>query len=162
MMRSSGVVGIDEKYVQIPKSDKPQSKMSKWMYVYVAVDMHTLDLLHIDVFPYLRSTSAQTFLLALRAKGYHPQVIVTDLCSDYPEVLATVFSHATHHECVFHALQAWQRQFRDLFGSDLERTAPEIFALRQRLDKVFAAKTRRTVDKRYAQWLELCKPLAES
>jgi transposase-like protein len=161
MVRSSGVVGIDEKYVQIPKSDKPQSKMRKWMYVYVAVDMHTLDLLHIDVFPYLGSASAQTFLLALRAKGYHPQVIVTDLCNDYPEVLAAVFPHATHHECVFHALQAWHRQFRDLFGRDLERTAPEIFALQQGLDKVFDAKTRRTVQKRYAQWLEQCTPWRE-
>ena len=158
MVRSSGVVGIDEKYVKIPKSNKPAGKMRKWMYVYVAVDLHTLDLLHIDVFPYLGSASAQTFLLGLRAKGYHPQVIVTDLCGDYPAVLAAVFPRATHHECVFHALQAWHRQFRDLFGADLAHTAPEILALRQSLDAVFAVKTRRTVAKRYARWLAQVKP----
>jgi transposase-like protein len=158
MVRSSGVVGIDEKYVQIPKSDKPQSKMRKWMYVYVAVDMHTLDLLHIDVFPYLGSASAQTFLLALRAKGYHPQVIVTDLCGDYAAPLATVFPQATHHECLFHALQAWHRHFREALGNDYERTAPEMFALRKALDHVFDAQTRRTVEKRYTQWQHDCAP----
>lgn len=158
MVRSSGVVGIDEKYVRIPKSDKPQSKMRKWMYVYVAVDMHTLDLLHIDVFPYLGSASAQTFLLALRTKGYHPQVIVTDLCNDYAEVLAAVFPHATHHECLFHALQAWHRHFREAFGRDYARTAPEMFALCNALDDVFDAQTRRTVEKRYAQWQADCQP----
>ncbi|MGC9347901.1 MAG: IS66 family transposase [Anaerolineae bacterium] len=161
MVRSSGVVGIDEKYVKIPKNDKPPGKLRTWMYVYVAVDMHTLDLLHIDVFPYRGSAAAQTFLLGLRAKGYHPQVIVTDLCGDYADVLATVFPQATHHECVFHALQAWHRQFRDHFGADLAHTAPEILGLRQRLDAVFAVKTRRTVAKRYAQWLAQCQPWLE-
>ncbi len=158
MVRSSGVVGIDEKYVKIPKSDKPPGKMRKWMYVYVAVDMHTLDLLHIDVFPSLGSASAQTFLLGLRAKGYHPQVIVTDLCGDYPAVLGAVFPRATHHQCLFHALQAWHRHFRDAFGNDYAQTAPKLFALRQALDDLFDAKTRRTVDKRYAQWLAQCEP----
>jgi hypothetical protein len=43
----------------------------------------------------------------------------------------------------------------------LERTAPEIFALQQGLDKVFDARTRRTVQKRYAQWLEQCTPWRE-
>ncbi len=36
VVRSSGVVGIDEKYVLVPKSDKPDGKMKKWMYVYFA------------------------------------------------------------------------------------------------------------------------------
>ena len=39
---------VDEKYVQVPKNTKPAGKQRKWMYVYVAVDMHTLDLLHIN------------------------------------------------------------------------------------------------------------------
>ena len=162
MVRSSGVVGIDEKYVRIPKNDKPQSNMRQWMYVYVAVDMHTLDLLHIDVFPHLGSASAQTFLLALRAKGYHPQMIVTDLCTDYPDVLAAVFPKATHHECLFHALQAWHRHFRQALGNDYAQTAPEMFALRKALDRVFDAQTRRTVEQRYAQWQQDCQPWLEA
>jgi transposase-like protein len=83
LVRSSGVVGIDEKYVKVPKNTKPAGKQRQWMYVYVAVDMHTLDLLHINLFPNLGKDSARTFLLELRAKGYHPRVIVTDMNQDY-------------------------------------------------------------------------------
>ena len=49
------------------------------MYVYFAVDMYTYDLLHIAIFPHNDLRSAQAFLFALRAKGYHPSVLVTDL-----------------------------------------------------------------------------------
>ena len=37
--KSSGVVGVDEKYVLVPKNDKPAGKMRRWMYVYLAVDV---------------------------------------------------------------------------------------------------------------------------
>ena len=151
LVRSSGVVGIDEKYVKVPKNDKPASKQRRWMYVYVAVDAHTLDLLHIAIFPNLGKDSAQTFLLELRAKGYHPRVIVTDMNQDYTEPLRAVFPHAVHHECVFHALQYWHRCFKDAFGRDYEQTHPDLFQLRQQIDHIFRAKTRRTVETRYAK-----------
>jgi transposase-like protein len=44
VVKSSGVVGVDEKYVLIPKNDKPDGKMRRWMYVYLAVDVYTHDL----------------------------------------------------------------------------------------------------------------------
>jgi transposase-like protein len=121
------------------------------MYVYVAVDAHTLDLLHIAIFPHLGKDSAQTFLLELRAKGYHPRVIITDMNQDYTEPLRAVFPHAVHHECVFHALQYWHRCFKDAFGRDYEQTHPDLFQLRQQIDHIFRAKTRRTVETRYAK-----------
>jgi transposase-like protein len=151
LVRSSGVVGIDEKYVKVPKNTQPAGKQRKWMYVYVAVDMHTLDLLHLRLFPNLGKDSARTFLLELRAKGYHPRVIVTDMNQDYAEPLAAVFPNAMHHECVFHALQYWHRCFKTTFGRDYAQTRPDLFKLRQQLDHIFQAKTRRTVDKRYAE-----------
>jgi transposase-like protein len=151
LVRSSGVVGIDEKYVQVPKNDNPAGKRHKWMYVYVAVDVHTLDLLHISLFPHLGQDSARTFLLELRAKGYHPRVIITDMNQDYAEPLQAVFPHAVHHECVFHALQYWHRCFKTTFGRDYEQTHPDIFQLRQQMDRIFQAKTRRTVEKRYTE-----------
>ena len=150
VVRSSGVVGIDEKYVQVPKNHKPAGKHRRWMYVYVAVDVHTLDLLHINLFPHLGQDSARTFLLELRAQGYHPRAIITDLTQDYTDPLAQVFPQAVHHECVFHALQAWHRQFKDAFGHAYQQTRPDIFILRQQVDGIFQAKTRRTVEKRYA------------
>jgi transposase-like protein len=88
VVRSSGVVGVDEKYVLVPKNDKPAGKMRRWMYAYFAVDVWTYDLLHIAIYPYNDQDSAAAFLLALRAKGYHPQVIVTDLRQDYGPVIA--------------------------------------------------------------------------
>jgi hypothetical protein len=81
-------------------------------------------------------------LLELRAKGYHPRVIITDMNQDYTEPLRAVFPHAVHHECVFHALQYWHRCFKDTFGCDYEQTHPDMFQLRQQIDHIFHAKTR--------------------
>ena len=69
VVRSSGVVGVDEKWVQVPTNDKPDCKHRKWMYVYVAVDVYSYDLLHIAIFPHVGSDAAQAVLLALKAKG---------------------------------------------------------------------------------------------
>ena len=41
VVRSSGVVGVDEKWVQVPCNDKPAGKHHKWMYVYVAIDVYS-------------------------------------------------------------------------------------------------------------------------
>jgi hypothetical protein len=45
-------------------------------------------------------------------------------------------------------LQYWHGCFKDAFGRDYERTRPELFRLRQQMDRVFQPKTRRTVEKR--------------
>ncbi len=52
------------------------------MYVYLAVDVCTYDLLPIAIYPYCSRARAKAFLLVWRVKGYHPQVIVTDLRED--------------------------------------------------------------------------------
>lgn len=98
VLRSSGVVGVDEKYVLVPKacgersrtSDKPEGDMKRWMYVYFAVDCYTYDLLHIEIYPYNTQQSVRAFLLALRAKGHRPRVIVTDMRVDYRRVVASL------------------------------------------------------------------------
>jgi hypothetical protein len=33
LVRSSGVIGVDEKWVLVPKNDKPEGKRKRWMYV---------------------------------------------------------------------------------------------------------------------------------
>jgi transposase-like protein len=152
-VRSSGVVGTDEKYVLVPKNDKPKEKMKRWMYVYVAVDCYTYDLLHIDIFPYNTKHSAQAFLLALRAKGYHPRVIVTDMRVDYRDVVATVFPKAIHHECIFHALQEVHKRFKETYGSDYAECYPEVYALQEDIGHIFDARTKRTAQQRYDQVL---------
>jgi transposase-like protein len=155
LVRSSGVVGIDEKWVKVPKNDKPAGQHRKWMYVHFAVDVYTYDLLHIAILPDENSESAQAFLLELRAKGYRPSVIVTDLRKEYGPVIAAVFPKAEHHECVFHALQAWFDQLRDAYGSKYREKVPEAKALAEALEELFQAKTKRTARERYDKVLAL-------
>jgi len=153
VVRSSGVVGIDEKYVLVPKNDKPNSKMKRWMYVYVAVDCYTYDLLHIEIYPYNNKHSANAFLLALRTKGYHPRVVVTDMRVDYNDVIAQVFPKAVHHECIFHALKELGKCIREIYGSKHSETHPEVKILKQEIDHIFDARTKRTARRRYLKVL---------
>jgi len=153
VVKSSGVVGVDEKYVLVPKNDKPAGKMRRWMYVYLAVDVYTYDLLHIALYPSNNQDSARAFLLALRAKGYAPTIIVTDLRQDYGQVMAQVFPKAQHHECIFHALQDVQQHFKQVYGAQFAETHPEAAALKAQIYHIFAARTKRTAQKRYEQVL---------
>jgi transposase-like protein len=153
MLRSSGVVGIDEKYVLVPKNDKPEGKMKRWMYVYLAVDAYTYDLLHIEIYPFNTKQSARAFLLALRAKGYHPRVVVTDMRVDYRDVVAQVFPQAVHHECIFHALQEVREHAKDAYGTNYAETHPEVERLLKEIDAIFDASTKRTAQRRYEQVL---------
>ncbi|MGD2207726.1 MAG: transposase [Anaerolineae bacterium] len=149
VVRSSGVVGIDEKYVRVPHNDKPPAKMKNWMYVYVAVDSYSYDLLHIAIYPYNGKQSATAFLLALRAKGYHPRVVVTDLRLDYGPLLAQVFPKATHHECIFHALCQAHRHLRQAYQAAEETAHPDLDALREAVDVLWDTPCKRTAQRRY-------------
>ncbi len=155
VVKSSGVVGIDEKYVLVPKNDKPAGKMRRWMYVYFAVDVYTYDLLHIAIYPHNTKGSARAFLLALRAKGYHPRVIVTDLRMDYGPLIAQVFPQAQHHQCLFHALQNVQEYFKEVYGADYAKVHPEAEALKGKVYRIFEARTKRTAQKRYEEVMAL-------
>jgi transposase-like protein len=155
VVRSSGVVGVDEKWVLVPKNDKPKGKRKRWMYVYLAVDVYTYDLLHIDIYPYNGKNEARAFLQALKAKGYQPQVIITDMNQDYDEPIAMVFPDATHHECVFHALQWAQRRIKEVYGSDYAHTHPQAVDLKEKIYRIFKAKSKKTVRKRYQEVMAL-------
>ncbi len=151
VVKSSGVIGVDEKWVQVPKNSKPAGKRRKWMYVYVAADAYTYDLVHIAVYAHNTAESAQAFLLALRAKGYHPRVVVTDLRQDYGPAIAHVFPQARHHECLFHAAQALHCQLADIYGWDAMKHDTYVMALRQAFDDPLQARTKRTAQRRYDQ-----------
>ncbi len=155
VVRCSGVVGVDEKWVLVPKNDKPDGKRKRWMYVYLAVDVHTYDLLHIDIFPFNGKVQARAFLQALKAKGYQPQVIITDMNQDYDQPIREVFPKAKHHECIFHALQWAQRLIKDVYGNDYASAHPAAVDLKHLIYHIFAAKSRKTVNKRYQEVMAL-------
>jgi hypothetical protein len=161
LVRSSGVVGVDEKYVLVPpgptaragKNDKPEGERRRWIYVYLAVDVHTYDLLHVAIYPHNTRQSAHVFLLALRAKGYHPQVVVTDLRRDYGPVIAQVFPQAQHHECLFHAEQEISRYLRDTLGRDYAQQHPEAEKVRAEIVQIFQVQTKQMAETRHAALL---------
>ena len=161
VVRSSGVIGVDEKWVQVPEKaprgsgKSKQPKPHRWMYVYLAIDVYTYDLLHIAIYAHNTANSTRSFLLALRAKGYKPRVIVTDLRQEYGPAIAEIFPKACHHECIFHALQWVHRQFKDVYGKKYAEFCPEAVKLKEKIDGIFQAKTRRTAEKRYAQVMSL-------
>jgi len=155
VLKSSGVVGVDEKYVLVPKNDKPAGNMRRWMYVYLAVDVWTYDLLHIAIYPYNDQHSAKAFLLALRTKGYHPKVIVTDLRQDYGPTIAQVFPQAIHHECIFHALQNLQKHLKDVYGPNYAQEHPEAELLKQQIYTIFDTHSPSEAQQRYQQVLTL-------
>jgi transposase-like protein len=155
ILKSSGVVGVDEKYVLVPKNDKPEGDMRRWMYVYLAVDAWTYDLLHIAIYPYNNQDSATAFLLALRAKGYHPNVIVTDLRQDYGPVIIQVFPQAEHHVCIFHALQNAQKHIQEVYGPNYAQTHPEAEQLKQHIYAIFDTQSPLEAQQRYQHVLTL-------
>jgi transposase-like protein len=138
----------------VPKNDKPAGDMRRWMYVYLAVDVYTYDLLHIAIYAHNDKQNALAFLMALRAKGYHPRVMVSDLRRDYGNDIARVFPKAVHHVCIFHALRDVSDYCRKIYGTDYVETHPEVEELRHDIRRIFAAKTKRTALKRYAQVME--------
>jgi transposase-like protein len=162
LVRSSGVVGVDEKFVLVPKNDKSAGKacaersrtMRRWMYVYLAVDVYTYDLLHIAIYPHNNQRSARAFLLALRVKGYHPRVVVTDLRQAYGLVLAQVFPEAQHHECLFHAMQDISCYLRRTWGRDYAEQHPQAEQMREAVVRIFQVRTKRTAQQRYQALLD--------
>jgi transposase-like protein len=155
VVRSSGAIGVDEKYILVPKNNKPGGKMRRWMYVYLAVDAWTYDLLHIEIYPYNNDDSAKAFLLALRAKGYHPQTIVTDLRQDYGPVINFVFPDAEHHECIFHAMQNAQKHIKDVYGPRYAIEHPEAAQLKQLIYNIFDTQSLDEAQSRYQDVLKL-------
>jgi DNA-directed RNA polymerase subunit RPC12/RpoP len=155
VVKSSGVIGVDEKYVLVPKNDKPQSDMKRWMYVYFAVDAYTYDLLHIAIYPHNTKESALAFLLAVRAKGYHPRVVVTDLRVDYGSAIAQVFPKAVHHLCLFHAQQDVEDHIKEVYGLGYPKTEPKAVALKEMIYAALNARTKRTAQNRYTKVMDL-------
>jgi hypothetical protein len=82
-------------------------------------------------------------------------VIVTDLRSEYGPAIAAVFDQARHHECIFHALQWAHRQLKKVYGAEYAQTRPDVVQLKEQIDVIFQARTRRTAHKRFAKVMAL-------
>ena len=145
----SGTVGFDAKWVKITKSHTKgeRKKGTQWAFVYIALDCHTLDLLHSQIFPHEDYNCTKLFLLQLKHKGFYPKAIITDMHVAYPKPIKEVFPKAQHAICIFHLLQAAQRNIKEVFGKGYMKNK-EVVALKKEIYKLFDAKDKRTVIKR--------------
>ena len=145
----SGTIGFDAKWVKITKGcpSDGKNKGTEWHYVYVAVDCHTYDLLHIQIFPKENKHYTKLFLWQLKSKGVYPKAIITDMHPSYSKPIQQVFPEAQHAICIFHLLQAAGRHIREVFGKNYKKNK-KVLALKKEIYHLFDAKDKRTVIKR--------------
>jgi transposase-like protein len=152
-LRHSGVVGLDEKFVLVPKPHR-EGKMGRWMYLFFAIDPYTYDLLHIEIYPSRTTDSARAFLLGLQAKGcVDVRAFVSDLWGPYETLIAEIFPGVQHHQCVFHAEQAASTLMQKHLGPEY-RSIREAETLRREIITLFRAHSRRTLIRRYRKLLD--------
>jgi transposase-like protein len=158
-VRTSGVVGIDDKWVQVcsPSAVRPHGTRPRavWRYVYMAVDAYSSDLLAIQIYPEHSDESVRLFLLELKAKGIRPRVVVSDLDPAYGRMLPQIFPQAVHHECIFHAVQNARNQMTKVYGRNYRELRPDTVPLHDAITELFHAQTQKTVRKRYAELMAL-------
>lgn len=110
----SGQVAVDEKHITIAGVT--------W-YLFVAVDCVTRYPLHINFYRSNGEWYCRTFLLELKAKGYHPRVIVTDGWDAYITAIARAFPHADHQLCRFHLIRSVFRRMKKIHFVNAEVSA---------------------------------------
>lgn len=153
----SGVLGIDEKWIRVPKSfpKHERGKSGKFRYAYFAVDVVSGDLLHVDVFATCDAATARTFLMSLRAKGIRPKMVVTDMLASYENAIKDTFGNGVgHHYCLFHHLQAVRRYVRDKVGKEWSQD-PLLRRLVDTTDNIYDCRDRRTAKKRLLVLMEM-------
>ncbi len=159
VVRTSGVVGIDDKWVLVcsPSAVRPHGRRSRavWRYAYFAIDVYSYDLLALELYPEHNDEAVRLILLELKAKGVYPRVVVSDLDPAYGRILPQVFPNAMHHECIFHALQFWSSQMTKVYGRYYLEKVPEVVPLHETLTNLFNAQTQKTVRKRYADLMAM-------
>ena len=132
----SGTVAVDEKWLKVA---------GVWWYLFVAVDHVSGFPFHVALLPSNATPYCELFLLQLKARGYHPKVIITDGWDAYVKAIARVFPNAQHLLCRFHALRAALRRLRTQVpsGRACRRWAEKLIGL-------FRTSSKRTVRRRLA------------
>jgi transposase-like protein len=135
---------IDEKWIKV---------RGKWNYVFTAVGAQTSDLLAIDLFHHKDRQAMKSFLLQLKAMGFRPKSITTDLLLGYEGVVAEVFPDCTYHQCVLHA----GRNARRIVRQNLPDNGEDGWRKRltRRICTRFGSKKLKQVKKRYARFMSL-------
>lgn len=159
VVRTSGVIGIDDKWILVcsPSAVRPPGRRARavWRFAYFAIDVYSYDILALELYPDHNDEAVRLILLELKAKGIRPRVVVSDLDPAYGRMVPLVFPSAVHHECIFHAIQFWLSQMTKVYGCYYLEKVPEVVPLHDALTDLFNAQTQKTVRKRYAALMAL-------
>lgn len=143
---------IDEKWVKV---------RGKWNYVFTAVGAKISDLLAIDLFHHKDREAMKTFLLQVKAMGFRPQSITTDLLLGYEGVVAEVFPDCIYNQCVLHAGRDARRIVRQQsLPDDSEEGWKK--RLTRRICTLFGSRKLKQVKKRCARFMSLKEQAPEA
>jgi len=135
---------IDEKWIKV---------RGDWNYAFTAAGTGITDLLAVDLFHHKDRQAMKTFLLQVKAMGFRPRSVITDLLLGYETVVGEVFPHSKYSQCVLHAARDARRIVRQSLPEDGEQ------GWRKRLTRairvLFASTSSTQVKKRYARFMQL-------
>jgi transposase-like protein/transposase len=135
---------IDEKWIKV---------RSKWNYVFTAVGTKVTDLLAMELFFHKDKQAMKTFLYMLKALGFSPKSVVTDLLMGYETIVKEVFPDCIYHQCVLHAGRDARRIVRISLPNDVEGEWKK--RLTKRIRTLFQSKKIKQVKKRYFKIMKL-------
>jgi len=142
---------IDEKWIKI---------RNEWCYVFTAVGTRVTDLLAVELFFHKDKEAMRTFLYQLKALGFPPESITTDLLMGYESVVKEVFPDCIYLQCVLHAGRDAKRIVRKALPAEEDEEWKE--RLTKRIRTLFKAKNIKQVKKRYFKIMKLRKQAPDS
>jgi len=142
---------VDEKWIKV---------RSKWCYVFTAVGTIVTDLLAAELFFHKDKQAMRTFLYMLKAFGFRPKSITTDLLMGYEAVVMEVFPDCIYHQCVLHAGRDAKRIVRIALHNQEDEEWKVILA--KRIRTLFKSKKIKQIKKRYFKIMGLRAHAPES
>jgi len=135
---------IDEKWIKVRR---------KWNYIFTAVGTKVTDLLAMELFYHKDKQAMKTFLYMLKALGFRPKSITTDLLMGYEAVVKEVFPDCIYHQCIIHAGRDAKRIVRTALPNKADEEWKTIVT--KRIKTLFKSKKIKQVKKRYFKIMRL-------
>ena len=142
---------IDEKWIKV---------RNRWCYLFTAVGARVTDLLAAELFFHKDKQAMRTFLYQLKALGFRPESITTDLLMGYEGVVQEVFPDCLYLQCVLHAGRDAKRIVR--IGLPTEEDVEWKKRLTKRIRTLFKSKNIKQVKKRYFKIMRFTEQAPDS
>jgi transposase-like protein len=131
-----------------------------WNYMFTSVGAKLTDLLAIDLFHHRDLQAIKAFLLRLKALGFRPQSVTTDLLLGYEAEVREVFPDCTYSQCGLHAGRDARHILRQSPPDDGEEGWKR--RLTRTICMLFGSKKLKQVKKRCARVMQLKQQAPEA